>query len=127
VTIREKKRDKSKTTTRRVPLTPFLKEVLADWMKERGKGKTLFCKSDGKEISPREAMNYFDRVLRVSKWKVLRGLHVFRHSFISAMASKGIDQRIIDSFVGHCTDEQRRRYAHMYPDVQQEAMREVFG
>lgn len=127
VTVREKKRDKSKTTTRRVPLTPFLKEVLADWMSQRAKGKTLFCKGDGKEITPREAMNYFDRALRVSKWSVLRGLHVFRHSFISAMASKGIDQRIIDSFVGHCTDEQRRRYAHLYPDVQQEAMREVFG
>jgi integrase len=127
VTIREKKRDKSKTTTRRVPLTPFLKDVLADWMKQRARGKTLFCKGDGKEIAPREAMNYFDRALRVSKWKVLRGLHVFRHSFISAMASKGIDQRIIDSFVGHCTDEQRRRYAHLYPDVQENAIKAVFG
>ena len=110
-----------------MPLTPFLKEILTDWMQKRAKGKTLFCKSDGKEITPREAMNYFDRALRVGKWNVLRGLHMFRHSFISAMASKGVDQRIIDSFVGHCTDEQRRRYAHLYPDVQQEAMREVFG
>jgi integrase len=72
-------------------------------------------------------MNYFDRALRVSKWNVLRGLHVFRHSFISAMASSGIDQRIIDSFVGHCTEEQRRRYAHLYPNVQQQAMQNVFG
>jgi integrase len=127
VTIREKKRDKSKTTTRRVPLTPFLKEVLADWMSKRAKGKTLFCKDDGKEITPREAMNYFDRALRVSKWKVLRGLHVFRHSFISAMASKGIDQRVIDDLVGHATDEQRRRYRHLYPDVKQQAVLNVFS
>src|SRR5581483_6581245 len=54
-TIREKKRDKTKLTTRCVPLTPFLKEVLADWMKKRAKGKTLFCKGDGKAITPREA------------------------------------------------------------------------
>jgi|SRR6185312_4316051 len=127
VTVREKKRDKSKTTTRRVPLTPFLKAVLTAWMKQRGKGKTLFCKDDGSEITPREAHNYFQRGLRLSKWAVLKGWHVFRHSFISAMASKGIDQRIIDSFVGHCTEEQRRRYAHMYPDVQNQAMRDVFG
>ncbi len=127
ITIREKKRDKSKTTTRRVPLTPFLKDVLADWMSKRAKGKTLFCKADGRWITPCEATNYFKRALRVSKWKILRGLHVFRHSFISAMASKGIDQRIIDSFVGHCTDEQRRRYAHLYPDVQDNAMKAVFG
>src|SRR6202007_3353181 len=65
VTIREKKRDKRKLTTRRVPLTPFLKEVLADWMSKRGRGRTLFCKEDGKEITPREAHNYFQRGLRV--------------------------------------------------------------
>ena len=127
VTIREKKRDKKKLTTRRVPLTPFLKDVLADWLKGRGKGKTLFCKCGGKEIMPREAHNYFQRGLRVSKWSVLKGWHVFRHSFISALASKGVDQRIIDDLVGHCTEQQRRRYRHLYPDVKQQAIVSVFG
>ena len=127
ITIREKKRDKTKMTIRRVPLTPFLADVLADWMQQRGRGATLFCKDDGRALPPGEVTNYFYRALRIGKWKVLRGLHVFRHSFISAMASKGIDQRIIDSFVGHCTDEQRRRYAHLWPSVQQEALARVFG
>jgi integrase len=122
ITIREKKRDKSKLTTRRVPLTPFLKEVLSDWMRTRGRGKSLFCKGDGSAISPREAHNYFQRGLRLSKWGVLKGWHVFRHSFISALASKGVDQRIIDDLVGHCTEEQRRRYRHLYPDVTKTAM-----
>src|SRR5262249_13161029 len=76
VTIREKKRDKAKLTTRRVPLTPFLRVLLADWMKRRGRGKTLFCKTDGKPITPREAHNYFQRGLRLSKWAVLKGWHV---------------------------------------------------
>src|SRR5208283_1292930 len=127
ITIREKKRDKGKTTTRRVPLTPFLKDVLADWMQRRGKGKTLFCKDDGKQTTPREAHNYFQRGLRLSKWAVLKGWHVFRHSFISALASKGVDQRIIDDIVGHQTDQQRRRYRHLYPDVKQQAVLGVFG
>ena len=127
VTVREKKRDKKKLTTRRVPLTPFLKEVLAEWMEQRGRGKTLFCKGDGKAITPREAHNYFQRGLRLSKWAVLKGWHVFRHSFISALASKGVDQRIIDDIVGHQTEEQRRRYRHLYPDVKQEAVRSAFG
>jgi integrase len=126
VTIREKKRDKSKLTTRRVPLTPFLKEMLADWMRKRGKGKTLFCKSDGKAITPREAHNYFQRGLRLSKWSVLKGWHVFRHSFISALASKGVDQRIIDDLAGHSTEEQRRRYRHLFPDVTKTAMLSAF-
>jgi integrase len=127
VTVREKKRDKKKLTTRRVPLTPFLKEVLADWLAKRAKGATLFCKQDGKEITPREAHNYFQRGLRLSKWNVLKGWHVFRHSFISDLASKGVDQRIIDDVVGHQTEEQRRRYRHLYPDVKQQAVNLVFG
>ena len=39
-------------TTRRVPLTPFLKAVLTDWVRGRPKGATLFCKSDGKPVAP---------------------------------------------------------------------------
>jgi integrase len=127
VTIREKKRDKKKLTTRRVPLSPFLTDVLADWMSKRAHGRTFFCKKDGKEITPREAHNYFQRGMRVSKWAVLKGWHVFRHSFISALASKGVDQRIIDEFVGHQTEEQRRRYRHLYPSTKQEAIKMVFG
>ena len=63
----------------------------------------------------------------VSKWGVLKGWHVFRHSFISALASKGVDQRIIDDLVGHATEEQRRRYRHLFPDVKQQALLGVFG
>ena len=78
-------------------------------------------------ITPRDAHNYFHRALRVSKWAVLKGWHVFRHSFISALASKGSDQRIIDDLVGHSTEEQQRRYRHLFPDVKQQARLGVFG
>jgi integrase len=127
VTIREKKRDKQKYTTRRVPLTPLLKDVLSKWMLRREKGRTVFCKDNGNEITPKEASTYFRRALRTSKWNILRGFHVFRHSYISALASKGIDQRIIDDLVGHCTEQQRRRYRHLYPDVKRAAVHSVFG
>jgi integrase len=127
VTIREKKRDKTKLTTRRVPLTPLLKEVLADWMTRRGKGKALFCKPDGHAITADGARAAFLRCLRPSKWRLLKGWHIFRHSFISGLASKGVDQRIIDDLVGHSTEEQRRRYRHLFPDVKQQALLGVFG
>jgi integrase len=91
-------------------------------MEERARGRTPFCKSDGNEITPREAMNYFDRALRVSKWRVLRGLHVFRHSFCAALASKGVDQLIIDDLMGHSTEKQRRRNRLLFPDVTKKAM-----
>ena len=58
---------------------------------------------------------------------MIRGWHVFRHSFISACASRGIDQRLIDEWVGHTTEEMRRRYRHLYPSVQRQALDSVFG
>jgi hypothetical protein len=32
---------------------------------------------------------------RRAKWYVVKGYHVLRHSYISALANKGIDQQII--------------------------------
>ena len=57
----------------------------------------------------------------------IRGWHVFRHSFISNCAAKGIDQRMIDRWSGHQTDEMRKRYTHLFPDSQRQAIQLVFG
>jgi len=127
ITLRERKRDKTKTTTRRVPISPVLRESLVQWMKDRANGKTLFCKLDGKAITPREAHNYFQRALRTSKWAVIRGWHALRHSFVSACASRGVDQRMLQEWCGHMSPEMSRRYAHLWPSSQQEAIKSVFG
>jgi integrase len=74
-----------------------------------------------------EAHDHLKRTLAGSRWEVLRGFHILRHSFISCLAAAGIDQRIIDELVGHQTDEQRRRYRHLVPDVKHKAIAEVFG
>ena len=74
-----------------------------------------------------EVSDHFRRTVNNGNWSMLPGLHCLRHSFISACASKGLDQRLIDEWVGHQTDEQRRRYRHLYPSVQAEALRSVFG
>ena len=70
------------------------------------------------------------RVLaRVCRRASLSGVtvHVLRHSFISALANKGIDQRIIDELVGHQTEAMRRRYRHLYPKTVADAINQVFG
>jgi integrase len=126
-TVREKKKGKRRLTTRRVPLTPALKEALAIWAARRADGRTFFCKDDGEAVTPREAQNYLRRALAPSKWRVLKGWHTLRHSFCSALASKGVDQRVIDEMMGHSTEQQRRRYRHLYPDVQRKAVADVFG
>jgi integrase len=74
-----------------------------------------------------EAADHLKRTLAGSGWKEVRGYHIFRHGFISACASKGVDQRLIDEWVGHQSDEQRRRYRHLYPSVQAKALKGVFG
>lgn len=33
---------------------------------------------------------------------------------LSALASQGVDQQVIDEVVGHQSDEQRKRYRHLY-------------
>jgi integrase len=77
-------------------------------------------------ITKDEAHDHFKRTVADSKWDVLRGPHVLRHSFISCLAAAGVDQRIIDEFVGHLSDEQRRRYRHLVPDVKRKAINAVF-
>lgn len=165
VTIHERKRVKGRATTRRVPLSPVLIEVLEAWLSIHPGGPMLFCHQPIVErsnkrstrtgykdhkarpktvagrlailqprpraalgpLTPDEAHDHLKRSLAKSDWEHLRGWHTLRHSFISALASKGVDQRLIDEFVGHQSEEQRRRYRHLYPSVKQEAIALVFG
>lgn len=166
VVVREKKRVKGRQTSRRVPLSPPLAEVLKEWLAAHPGGKYLFChasavarskkrsnttghkgeKSRASSLKGRmagvrtrperpgpqaltkdEAHDHYKRTLAGGRWEVLRGFHVLRHSFVSACASKGVDQRLIDEWVGHTTEEMRRRYRHLYPSAQQDALKAVFG
>jgi len=77
-------------------------------------------------ITEEEAHHHLKQSLKSSAWSVIRGYHICRHSFISALASKGIDQRIIDEMVGHQSEQQRRRYRHLYPAVIKDALKSVF-
>jgi integrase len=82
---------------------------------------------NGTPLTVDDATCYFNATFAGSKWEKLRGWHVFRHSFISNCASKGIDQRMIDAWSGHQTDEMRKRYTHLIPNAQQSALQSVFG
>jgi integrase len=137
VVIHEKKRSKGRRTTRVVPISPLLSNVVSEWLKTHPRCKYMFCQrlsaaevKKGTEFGPiavNEATDLLRECLAGTGWAKIRGWHVFRHSFISNCASKGIDQRIIDAWSGHQTEEMRRRYTHLFPDSQQEAMRKLFG
>jgi integrase len=120
------------------PITPKLEEVLRAWLDVcpacsfRFRQAARVTRSKTKRAGPTavtkdEAHDHFQRTVAGSRWQVLRGYHVLRHSFISALASAGVGQRIIDEVVGHQSEEQRKRYRHLYPRVMKEAIGRGFG
>jgi integrase len=138
VLIHEKKRAKGKRTSRRVPLSPRLAEVMRDWFARHPGGLYTLCqelhvarssktRSEYVPLTRNEANHHFQRLLAGSKWEKVRGWHVFRHSFASNCAAKGVDQRLIDAWMGHQTEEMRKRYRHLIPSQQQQAIQLVFA
>jgi integrase len=138
VTIREKNRVVGKRSTRTAPITPKLAEAMREWLAARPESPALFCQPENVSrsrtrrngptaVTKDEAHDHFKRTIAGSKWTSLRGYHVLRHSFISALATEGVDQRVIDEIVGHQSEEQRKRYRHLYPKVIRDAISRVFG
>jgi integrase len=136
--IRERKRVQGRHTIRSVPMSPLLESVLKAWLADHPGGGHTFClepniakslkdRHDPIPITDDEAGHHFQQVLLGSKWAKLRGWHVFRHSFCSNCAGRGIDQRMINSWVGHQTDDMVRRYRHLIPNQENAAIRSVFG
>ena len=95
-------------------MSPQLFKVLKSWLAQHPGGPFTFrldtyIPKSSKErvvavpITDEESSHHFETVLLGTKWEHLRGWHVFRHSFCSNCASKGIDQRMINAWVGHQT------------------------
>ena len=45
-----------------------------------------------------------------------------RPPFSSSLARTGVDDRIIDHFMGHQTEEMRRRCQHLFPEENRKAL-----
>ncbi len=78
-------------------------------------------------LTRNEMRDHFERVMAGTKWEVMRGFHTLRHSFVSACASMGVDQRLLQQWCGHMDEKTSRRYMHLYPSTQQAAIDRVFG
>jgi integrase len=136
--IQEKKRSHSRRTSRRVPLSGFLAQVLGDWLRIHPGGPFLFAQSDhvfrskknrdaATAVTRDEAHDHFKRTLAGGRWRVLRGWHVLRHSFASNCALRGVDRGLINSWLGHQTKEMVQRYRHLFPHQEKRAIQLVFG
>jgi integrase len=67
-------------------------------------------------LSLSTATHFFKEALAGSVWEVVRGFHVYRHSFASNLAAAGIDSDVINAWMGHQTEDMRRRYRHLFPE-----------
>jgi integrase len=135
---REKKRVRGRLTTRVVPISKRLKPILDEWFTNHPGGQHAFCLEPGTQrirnritvptpLTVGSAEHHFIQTFARSKWSRLGGWHVFRHSFASNCALKGLDQRMINEWMGHQTEAMVRRYRHLFPDQQQKAVNSVFA
>ena len=76
-------------------------------------------------LTESEAADHFIRTIQNSEWDVIPGWHALRHSFASILATN-TEQKLINAWMGHQTAEQQKRYQHLFPQVQQDAIRTAF-
>jgi integrase len=127
VSLRERKRDQSKQETiRTVDMHDLLRDAMQEWIGRHPGGQFTLCQEDGSPVSIHLASAHFKRTLAGSKtWQTIPGFHTFRHSFASILAMRGVDQRVIDAFMGHQTAEMRARYQHLFPASRRRAIDEL--
>jgi integrase len=128
VLIREKKKDQSTYTFRTIPMSPLLRTVMQDYLRTGHPGGNFTISvRPGVAMTEQNVAKTFGRFFKGSKWEVLQGYHVFRHSFASNLALKRVDERVIDELMCHQTEAMRRRYRHLFPEAYQDAIVKLFG
>lgn len=138
ILVREKKRSRTRAITfRRVELTTAAQSMLGEWLRSQPQGPHTFCRpwdvrrlcepGPPQPLDPDAARDHLTASLKGSKWECVRGFHVFRHSFASNLAAAGVDQRIIDEWMGHQTEEMRLRYRHLLPETKKAAIAALYS
>tara|TARA_R110002111_G_scaffold100976_6_gene156452 strand:+ start:12715 stop:13998 length:1284 start_codon:yes stop_codon:yes gene_type:complete len=143
VQIRQKKKDKDKSLSYRfVDLHPKLIKIMKDYFENDHVGSKFTIASlpdpallknkivavKPNPLSEAQMRHYFQRTLKDSKWEVLKGWHVLRHSFCSNLARKGIPDGVICSWMGHSPKSKiTERYKHLFPEDTASAINLLFS
>ena len=136
ITARSRKQSRQrKEVAREIDLHPELRRELLAWQSQRPKGQFVICRAeDLTPIDGDRANRHFWQPMRGTTWCLNSkknwfkiGFHTYRHSFASNLASRGIDQRVIDHAIGHQTDEMRKRYQHLFPKDRRTAIGSLFS
>ena len=136
ITARSLKQSRQKReTSRDIDMHPELEAILTAYRTNRHKGQYVIClRKSGEPLVKEQAHAAFRHALSGTRWerkmpsgkkKIVIGFHTFRHSFASNLAVAGVDQRIIDRWMGHTTEAVRRRYQHLFPRALSESIRKL--
>nr|UXE44384.1 tyrosine recombinase XerC [uncultured bacterium] len=123
LTLRDKKRVTDRSEGRRV--VQIAAAILPTLKRLKARGGALIRHSNHRDMRLAKSLtDQWDDEAHPpdSPWKHVRGFHVLRHSFASNLAAAGVSQSLIDSWMGHQTEEMRKRYRHFFPAEKQRAI-----
>jgi|GEM_PF-1666963 len=134
LTARSRKQSRTRrVVSRQIEIHPELREILQQHREQHPLGQFVVCHETTRaQLTADHANRRFWQPLRHTQWcldaarhwyKI--GFHTYRHSFASNLAAAGVDQRVIDEFMGHTTEEMRKRYRHLFPSKRFEAIRAI--
>jgi len=126
--IRAKKGWRPKTGDERaVPISSQLCELLE---RHRSHGRWILTAmqtsahpAPDRQIDPRRALGALKRVLH--RLGLPGKLHSFRHSFISRCLTKGIEESVVRSWVGHVDPTIMRLYTHISSPISQDRIKRL--
>ncbi len=112
---------------RAVPMSPTLRAFL-EKRPRRGHWvltamPTSKYPSTDRQIDERRALTALKRVL--TQLGLQGKLHSFRHSFISRCLTKGIEESVVRSWVGHVDPSIMRLYTHISSQISQERIQRL--
>jgi len=120
-----------KTGARMAHMNDFLKNIFEE-IKPGNQTALLFPSKSGTVIETQDASKTFSRVVKDlgfnpagtdERQKVV--FHTLRHTFASWLAIDGVPLYTISKLMGHASLEMTQRYAHLCPDVKQEAVAKI--
>ncbi|QDE82482.1 tyrosine-type recombinase/integrase [Myxococcus xanthus] len=94
------------------------------------RGPFVFCQENGKHLTPGMMDHLLITTLKragITREKGTIGWHDLRHTYGSHLAMKGVPLKVIQELMGHATLDMTMRYAHLSPQVKQDAVKLLDG
>ena len=124
---------KTKTSRRRIPLTPTTSVTLRDWWEEQTTNRLslgllalsdtdlVFAHPDGSPLTPGTVSQAWQRAVGKAGYPGIR-LHDARHTHATLMLQQGVHPKVVQERLGHASIAMTLdTYSHVLPGIQEQA------